>query len=38
MMTGCPNPADDAQLGELYIRHRALPSQQSETEDENKPG
>ncbi len=25
LMTGCPTPADDAQLAELFIRHRALP-------------
>jgi aspartyl-tRNA synthetase len=26
LMTGCPTPADEPQLQELYIRHRALPS------------
>ncbi|MEM6990805.1 MAG: aspartate--tRNA ligase [Myxococcota bacterium] len=25
LLTQCPTPADDAQLAELYIRHRALP-------------
>ncbi len=25
LMTGCPGPADDPQLEELYIRHRPLP-------------
>ncbi|MCA9653881.1 MAG: aspartate--tRNA ligase [Myxococcales bacterium] len=25
LMTGCPTPADDPQLEELYIRHRPLP-------------
>lgn len=25
LMTECPNPADDAQLAELYLRHRPLP-------------
>ncbi|MFO7567352.1 MAG: aspartate--tRNA ligase [Enhygromyxa sp.] len=25
LMTSCPTPADDAQLAELYIRHRPLP-------------
>jgi aspartyl-tRNA synthetase len=25
LMTGCPTPADDPQLAELYIRHRPLP-------------
>ncbi|NVB41358.1 aspartate--tRNA ligase [Pseudenhygromyxa sp. WMMC2535] len=25
LMTNCPTPADDAQLAELYIRHRPLP-------------
>jgi aspartyl-tRNA synthetase len=25
LMTECPNPADEAQLAELYIRHRPLP-------------
>jgi aspartyl-tRNA synthetase len=26
LMTGCPGGADDAQLAELYIRHRDLPA------------
>ncbi len=26
LMTNCPNPADDAQLAELFIRHRPLPN------------
>jgi aspartyl-tRNA synthetase len=26
LMTGCPSGADDAQLAELYIRHRELPT------------
>ena len=26
LMTGCPTPADDPQLAELYIRHRPLPT------------
>ncbi|HEY8375434.1 MAG TPA: aspartate--tRNA ligase, partial [Nannocystis sp.] len=26
LMTGCPSPADDAQLAELYITHRNLPA------------
>ncbi len=25
LMTGCPTPADDPQLAELYLRHRPLP-------------
>lgn len=27
LMTNCPTPADDEQLGELFIRHRPLPQQ-----------
>jgi aspartyl-tRNA synthetase len=30
LMTGCPTPADDPQLAELYIRHRPLPGQSGE--------
>ncbi len=29
LMTGCPGPADDPQLEELYIRHRQLPGDES---------
>ncbi|TPV94746.1 MAG: aspartate--tRNA ligase [Myxococcales bacterium FL481] len=32
LMTGCPTPADDPQLEELYITHRQLPS--SEPQDD----
>jgi len=27
LMTNCPNSADEAQLAELFIRHRALPGE-----------
>jgi aspartyl-tRNA synthetase len=30
LMTGCPTPADDPQLADLYIRHRPLPGQSGE--------
>ncbi|MEM7158929.1 MAG: aspartate--tRNA ligase [Myxococcota bacterium] len=30
MLTGCPTPADDPQLQELYIRHRPLPGAEGE--------
>ncbi|MEZ4451499.1 MAG: aspartate--tRNA ligase [Nannocystaceae bacterium] len=30
LMTGCPNEADDEQLGELYITHRPLPTGDAE--------
>ncbi len=30
LMTSCPTPADDAQLAELFIRHRPLPGQTDE--------
>ncbi|MEM9458521.1 MAG: aspartate--tRNA ligase [Myxococcota bacterium] len=30
LMTGCPNPADEPQLEELYLRHRALPGDEDE--------
>ncbi len=30
LMTGCPTPADDPQLAELYLRHRALPNAEAE--------
>ena len=32
LLTGCPTPADDPQLQELYIRHRPLPGTETETE------
>jgi aspartyl-tRNA synthetase len=31
LMTGCPTPADDPQLAELYLRHRPLPGGTDET-------
>ncbi len=31
LMTGCPTPADDPQLEELYIRHRPLPGSDGES-------
>lgn len=33
LMTSCPNPADEPQLEELYIRHRPLPGGEAEGED-----
>ncbi|MCA9684394.1 MAG: aspartate--tRNA ligase, partial [Myxococcales bacterium] len=33
LMTNCPTPADDAQLAELFIRHRPLPGTQAENGD-----
>ena len=34
LMTGCPTPADDAQLDELYLRHRPLPGVSDEVSGE----
>jgi len=31
LMTGCPTPADEAQLAELYLRHRPLPGDEAPT-------
>ena len=30
LLTGCPTPVDDDQLGELYLRHRPLPGTDTE--------
>ncbi|PRQ04702.1 Aspartate--tRNA ligase [Enhygromyxa salina] len=32
LMTGCPTPADDPQLAELFIRHRPLPGHSGDSE------